>query len=70
MAKEIKEVVVEDAPCKCQCGSSEPKEDSIVWGKVMVAKLSVLDRIIEGLEGGSNVEHCLTLSNIYKNLCN
>ena len=72
MAKETKEVLIEDttADSKCQCGCAEPKEDSIVWGKVMVAKLTVLDKIINGLENGANVEHCLTLSNIYKNLCN
>lgn len=28
------------------------------------------NKIISGLENGSNIEHCLTLSNIYKNLCN
>lgn len=33
-------------------GSCEPKEDSIVWGKAMVAKLAVLDKIISGLENG------------------
>lgn len=63
MAKEVKET---EEGCKCQCG--EPKEDSIVWGKV--AKLTVLDKIISGLENGTNIEHCLTLSNIYRNLCN
>lgn len=39
-------------------------------GKAMVAKLTVLDKIISGLENGANIEHCLTLSNIYRNLCN
>lgn len=68
MAKEVKEIVTTEEGCKCQCG--EPKEDSIVWGKVMVAKLTVLDKIISGLENGANIEHCLTLSNIYRNLCN
>lgn len=68
MAKEVKEIVTTEEGCKCQCG--EPKEDSIVWGKVIVAKLTVLDKIIAGMENGSNIEHCLTLSNIYRNLCN
>lgn len=68
MAKEVKEIVTTEEGCKCQCG--EPKEDSIVWGKAMVAKLTVLDKIISGLENGTNIEHCLTLSNIYRNLCN
>lgn len=68
MAKEAKEIVATEEGSKCQCG--EPKEDSIVWGKVMVAKLTVLDKIIAGMENGSNIEHCLTLSNIYRNLCN
>lgn len=67
MAKEVKEILSTEE-CKCQCG--EPKEDSILWGKVTVAKLTVLDKIIAGMENGSNVEHCLILSNIYKNLCN
>lgn len=67
MAKEVKEIVATEEGSKCQC---EPKEDSIVWGKVMVAKLTVLDKIIAGMENGSNIEHCLTLSNIYRNLCN
>ena len=66
MAKEVKEIVATEEGCKCQCG--EPKEDSIVWAKV--AKLTVLDKIISGLENGANIEHCLTLSNIYRNLCN
>lgn len=57
MAKEVKEIVTTE-------------EDSIVWGKAMVAKLTVLDKIISGLENGANIEHCLVLSNIYKNLCN
>lgn len=70
MAKEVKEIVATGEGCKCQCGSCEPKEDSIVWGKAMVAKLTVLDKIISGLENGANIEHCLTLSNIYRNLCN
>lgn len=69
MAKEVKEILG-TRECKCQCGSAEPKEDSILWGKVTVAKLTVLDKIIAGMENGSNVEHCLILSNIYKNLCN
>ena len=68
MAKELKEIVTTEEGCKCQCG--EPKEDSIVWGKAMVAKLTVLDKIISGLENGANIEHCLTLSNNYRNLCN
>lgn len=54
MAKEVKEIVTTEEGCKCQCGSCEPKEDSIV----------------SGLENGANIEHCLTLSNIYRNLCN
>lgn len=70
MAKEVKEIVTTEEGCKCQCGSCEPKEDSIVWGKAMVAKLTVLDKIISGLENGANIEYCLTLSNIYRNLCN
>ena len=61
MAKEVKEIVTTEEGCKCQCGSCEPKEDSI---------LTVLDKIISGLENGANIEHCLTLSNIYRNLCN
>lgn len=65
MAKEVKEIVTTEVDNKC----SEPKEDSIVWGKVMLAKLTVLDKIIAGMENGSNIEHCLTLSNIYRNLC-
>lgn len=68
MAKEVKENLTDDA--KCQCGSAEPKEESILWGKVTVAKLTVLDKIIRGMENGANIEHCLVLSNIYKNLCN
>lgn len=67
MAKEVKEILSTE---ECKCGSAEPKEDSILWGKVTVAKLTVLDKIIAGMENGSNVEHCLILSNIYKNLCN
>lgn len=67
MTKEVKEIVTTEEGCKCSC---EPKEDSIVWGKAMVAKLTVLDKIISGLENGANIEHCLTLSNIYRNLCN
>lgn len=59
MAKEVKETVATEEGNKSQCGSCEPKEDSIIWGK-----------IISGMENGSNIEHCLTLSNIYKNLCN
>lgn len=70
MAKEVKEIVTTEEGCECQYGSGEPKEDSIVWGKAMVAKLTVLDKIISGLENGANIEHCLTLSNIYRNLCN
>lgn len=35
MAKEVKEIVTTEEGCKCQCGSCEPKEDSIVWGKAM-----------------------------------
>lgn len=70
MAKEVKEIVATEEGSKCQCGCCEPKKDSIVWGKVMVAKLTVLDKIIAGMENGSNIEHCLTLSNIYRNLCN
>lgn len=71
MAKEVKEIVTTDEGCKCQCSSCEPKEDSIVWSKAkaMAAKLTVLDKIISGLENGANIEHCLTLSNIYRNLC-
>lgn len=68
MAKEVKENLTDDA--KCQCGSAEPKEESVLWGKVTVAKLTVLDKIIRGMENGANIEHCLVLSNIYKNLCN
>lgn len=68
MAKEVKEIVATEEGCKCQCSSCESKEDSIV--KAMVAKLTVLDKIISGLENGANIEHCLTLSNIYRNLCN
>lgn len=70
MAKEVKEIVTTEEDCKCQWGSCEPREDSTVWGKAMVAKLTVLDKIISGLENGANIEHCLTLSNIYRNLCN
>lgn len=70
MAKEVKEIVATEEGSKCQYGYGEPKEDSIVWGKVMAAKLTVLDKIIAGMENGSNIEHCLTLSNIYRNLCN
>lgn len=66
MAKEVKETVATEEGNKSQCGSCEP----IIWGKIIVAKLTVLDKIISGLENGSNIEHCLTLSNIYKNLCN
>lgn len=67
MAKEVKDILTtkENNPCSC-----EPKEDSTVQGKIIVAKLSILDKIISGLENGTNIEHCLTLSNIYKNLCN
>lgn len=54
MAKEVKENLTE----------------SVLWGKVTVAKLTVLDKIIRGMENGANIEHCLVLSNIYKNLCN
>lgn len=61
MAKEVKETVATE---------EGNKEDSIIWGKIIVAKLTVLDKIISGMENGSNIEHCLTLSNIYKNLCN
>lgn len=67
MAKEVKETVATEEGNKSQCGSCEPK---IIWGKIIVAKLTVLDKIISGMENGSNIEHCLTLSNIYKNLCN
>lgn len=42
--------------------------ESVLWGTV--AKLTVLDKIIRGMENGANIEHCLVLSNIYKNLCN
>lgn len=71
MAKEIKEVLVEGTDSTCKCGSTEFVEgSSIVCGKVMVAKLATLDKIIKGLEEGANAEHCLTLSTIYKNLCN
>lgn len=70
MAKEVKEIVTTEEDCKYQCDSCEPEEDSTVWGKAMVAKLTVLDKIISGLENGANIEHCLTLSNIYRNLCN
>lgn len=69
MAKEVKEILSTEE-CKCQCESTESKEDSILWGKITVAKLTVLDKIIAGMGNGSNVEHCLVLSNIYKNLCN
>ena len=71
MAKEVKENLTESVDAKCQCGSAEPKEESALLGKVTVAKLTVLDKIIRGMENGANiVEHCLVLSNIYKNLCN
>lgn len=70
MAKEVKDISTTKEDNLCQCGSHEPKEDSIIQNKAMVAKLAVLDKIISGLEFGANVEHCLTLSNIYKNLCN
>lgn len=77
MAKEVKGIVATEEGNKSQCGSCEPKEDSIIWGKIIVAKLTVLDKIISGMGNGewgmgngSNIEHCLTLSNIYKNLCN
>lgn len=70
MAKEVKENLTESVDAKCQCGSAEPKEELILWGKVTVAKLTVLDKIIRGMENGANIEHCLVLSNIYKNLCN
>lgn len=74
MAKEIKEVLVEGTDSTCKCGKCESTEfvegSSIVCGKVMVAKLATLDKIIKGLEEGANAEHCLTLSTIYKNLCN
>lgn len=66
MAKEVKENLTESVDAKCQCGS----EESVLWGKVTVAKLTVLDKIIRGVENGANIEHCLVLSNIYKNLCN
>lgn len=68
MAKEVKENLTESVDAKCQCG--KPKEESVLWGKVTVAKLTVLDKIIRGMENGANIEHCLVLSNIYKNLCN
>lgn len=68
MAKEVKENLTESVDAKCQC--AEPKEESVLWGKVTVAKLTVLDKIIRGMENGANIEHCLVLSNIYKNLCN
>lgn len=67
MAKEVKENLTESVDAKCQCGT---KEESVLWGKVTVAKLTVLDKIIRGMENGANIEHCLVLSNIYKNLCN
>ena len=70
MAKEVKGIVATEEGNKSQCGSCEPKEDSIIWDKIIVAKLTVLDKIISGMGNGSNIEHCLTLSNIYKNLCN
>lgn len=34
---------------KSQCGSCEPNVDSIIWGKIIVAKLTVLDKIISGM---------------------
>ena len=46
------------------------KRNQFFGGKVTVAKLTVLDKIIRGMENGANIEHCLVLSNIYKNLCN
>lgn len=67
MAKEVKENLTESVDAKCQCGSAG---ESVLWGKVTVAKLTVLDKIIRGMENGANIEHCLVLSNIYKNLCN
>lgn len=70
MAKEVKGIVATGEDREYQISCCEPNEDSIVWGKVMVAKLTVLDKIISGLKDGTNIEHCLTLSNIYKNLCN
>lgn len=70
MAKEVKDIVATKEDSLHQCGSCEPKEDSIVQNKALIAKLAILDKIISGLEHGANVEHCLTLSNIYKNLCN
>ncbi len=47
MAKEVKENLTESVDAKCQCGSAEPKEESVLWGKV--AKLTVLDKIIRGM---------------------
>ena len=61
MAKEVKEIVTTNEDKKCQ----QPMEE-----KIILAKSVVLDKIISGLGNGSNIEHCLTLSNIYKNLCN
>lgn len=49
MAKEVKENLTESVDAKCQCGSAEPKEESVLWGKVTVAKLTVLDKIIRGM---------------------
>lgn len=34
MAKEVKETVATEEGNKSQCGSCEPKEDSIIWGRL------------------------------------
>lgn len=38
--------------------------------KKLNTKSMLLDRIQESMDNGSNIDHCLTLSQIYKNLCN
>lgn len=44
MAKEVKETVATEEGNKSQCGSCEP-----YGGKIIVAKLTVLDKIISGM---------------------
>lgn len=63
MAKEVRDSQTTNSPIS---GNSEP---DVVTIKEETAKVVVLDRLIDGLNNGVNIEHCLTLSTIYKNLC-
>lgn len=69
MATKLKESEGLDEPILTQEGSCEPSIYHELQNRLDMVKMTILLKLQTGLENGSNIDHCLKVSEIYKNLC-